>query len=223
VRHDATVTTSPEHQRAVDLATTANAAGDPTWFERLYAEADRGAAAVPWDHDEVNPRLANRISEPGTGRALVVGCGYGRDANHLRGLGYDVTAFDLSATAIDHARKRYPDVDFTVADVLDAPAEWTGAFDLVVEAYTIQVLRGPDRATAIRAIAGFVAPGGRALVISFAAHPDDDPPRIALAVTAEELDGFVAAGLTAGHVDLRPPSELEPPARWFYVADFSRR
>lgn len=45
-------------------------------------------------------------------------------------------------TAVATARSRFPDVTFTAADVLHPPAEWTGAFDLVYEAYTIQVLRG---------------------------------------------------------------------------------
>lgn len=212
---------STDPDRAATLAAEANARGDYHWFERLYAEADRGEAEVPWDHARPSTELVRRLSEPGIGRALVVGCGLGDDAGYLRSLGYEVTAFDLSPTAVETARPRFPGITFTAADVLHAPEEWTGAFDLVYEAYTIQVLRDDNRDQAIRAISEFVAPGGKLLVIGFMARPDDAPPRIAQPLTRAELDAFVHNGLTQGLIEERPPSE-DAPGRWQYVAEFTR-
>ncbi|CRK57415.1 hypothetical protein [Alloactinosynnema sp. L-07] len=203
--------------RAAQLAV--ESAGDYRWFETLYAEASRGEAEVPWHRARPNVLLTNRLTTPGAGRALVVGSGYGDDAEYIRSLGYDVTAFDFSPSAVTLATERFPDIDFRTADVLAAPAAWSGAFDLVYEAYTIQVLRGENRATAIKAISGFVAPGGTLLVIGFSAKPTDDPPRIAQPLTRVELDSF---GLTQGWVDERPPNPEEPPGRWHYVAEFTR-
>lgn len=212
----------PDHERATRIAREANARGDRDWFERLYEEAAHGGSAVPWRRDVPNPRLVRRVRTPGAGRALVVGCGYGHDAAHLARLGYRVTGFDLSPTAVAAARETYPDIEFTTADVLAAPSEWEGAFDLVFEAYTVQVLRGRDRAGAIRAIAGFVAPGGRLVVVGFAARPEDEPDHIALALTRAELDAFTEPGLTLLAVDERPPTDDEAPPRWHYVAEYHR-
>ena len=72
----------------------------------------------------------------------MVGSGPGSDAAFLAGLGWTVTGFDIAPSAIAAARRRFPDaaVDFQVADVLDPPADWTAAYDLVLESYTVQAL-----------------------------------------------------------------------------------
>jgi 2-polyprenyl-3-methyl-5-hydroxy-6-metoxy-1,4-benzoquinol methylase len=77
----------------------------------------------------------------------VVGCALGADAEHVAGLGYATTAFDVAPTAVRLARERYPasPVHYVVADLLDPPEEWTRAFDLVVEIITAQSLPEPYR------------------------------------------------------------------------------
>jgi hypothetical protein len=64
--------------------------------------------------------------------------------------------------AIDGARGRFPgsSVDYTPADLLNPPASWRGAFDLVVEIYTVQPLHGTARTTALAMLPRLVAPGG---------------------------------------------------------------
>ena len=51
-----------------------------------------------------------------------------------------MTAFDLSPTAIEWCRKRFPQssVKWVVANLLESPAEWRQRFDLVVEINTLQ-------------------------------------------------------------------------------------
>jgi len=121
----------PVRRRARQLAAQAAESGDPAgWFETLYAEARDGQAVVPWDDGQPNPHLtqwaqtaAERgIAGPGR-RALVVGCGVGGDPAFLADLGCQVTAFDVSPTAIAEARERFPDepVDYQVADLLTPP------------------------------------------------------------------------------------------------------
>src|SRR3982751_5986894 len=90
--------------------------------------------------------------------ALVVGCGLGDDAKYLHDLGFKVTAFDISPTAIEWAKKLYPDagIDFVAADLFKPPSEWENAFDFVLEIYTIQPLPLEMRPQVIDAIASFV-------------------------------------------------------------------
>ena len=88
----------------------------------------------------------------------MVGCGYGYDAEWLAGRGYEVTAFDISPTVIAAAKNRHAGtrVRYRTADALDPPAEWQRAFDLVVEAYTLQVLPPAPRANALAHLADLV-------------------------------------------------------------------
>jgi SAM-dependent methyltransferase len=169
---------------------------ETAWFERLYAAAEAGEAEVPWDRGGPNPFLEQWVRErslAGAGRrALVVGTALGDDAELLAARGFAVTAFDVSPTAIEGARRRFPDseVDYRVADLLDLPAEFRGAFDVVAEAITVQALPLSLRDEAIDAIASTVAPGGTLVVVSGmwdGDGPRDGPP---WPLTRSELDGF---------------------------------
>jgi SAM-dependent methyltransferase len=130
----------PTDDLEAQLAAAALATGDPTgWFDQLYAAGERGRVAIPWSRTEAHPLLidwARARDLHGRGqRAVVVGCGLGADAEYLSSLGFTTTAFDISAAAIRLARRRYPrsQVHYTTADLLDPPAPWWRAFELVVE------------------------------------------------------------------------------------------
>ena len=217
--------------RARQLSSEALAAGDATgWFERLYAEAEAGVSVVPWADGLPNPHLVTwsdgvRGGLDGTGRlALVVGCGLGCDAEFLAGRGFGVTAFDVAPTAIAGARRLYPGsaVRYVTADLLALPAEWAGAFDLVVEAYTVQPLYGPARAAALAALSGPVAPGGTLLVISLATEeeaPVRDPAMMPWPLTRAELD-LAGGALRASRVSLFEARENPRGPHW--LAEFRR-
>jgi len=169
---------------------------DTAWFERLYAAAEAGDAEVPWDRGGPNPFLEQWVRERGLDgagrRALVIGTALGDDAELLAGRGYAVTAFDVSPTAVEGARRRFPgsSVDYHVADLLDLPSGWAGAFDLVAECITVQALPVTLRSQAIGAIASTVAPGGILVVVSGiwdGDGPRDGPP---WPLTRSELDRF---------------------------------
>ncbi|WP_433723937.1 class I SAM-dependent methyltransferase [Nocardia sp. CA-129566] len=203
------------------LAAESLAEDDPTgWFERLYVEAASGAAIVPWDRDQPNPVLvewAERRELNGAGRALVIGCGYGQDAEYIAGLGFATTAFDISPTAIGEVRQRFPDslVRYVVADLLDPPAVWRGAFDLVVEAITVQSMPVSVRATAIANIRRTVAPGGQLIVISGFRSEGEEVSGPPWPLTPSEIDSFGADGLRAAAIEFDPQTQ-----RW--RAEFRR-
>ncbi|MCO5969922.1 class I SAM-dependent methyltransferase [Actinoallomurus soli] len=210
-----------EEQRAYArrLAAESIAQGDATgWFERLYAAAERGETAVPWADLEPNP-LLRAWARPEPGRAVVVGCGLGDDAEYLAGLGHDVTAFDVSGTAVARARSRFPGsrVRYRTADLLAPPPQWRRAFDLVVESYTVQVLRGDARERAIAHTADLVAPGGTLLVIARAREESDDPGRMPWPLTRAEIESFP---LPAVRIEDLLDDEDPPVRRW--RAEFRR-
>ena len=135
-------------------------------FEAMYAGAEAGGVKPPWDYGATRPQLvewAEARDLAGGGReALVVGCGYGADAEFLVSLGFRTTGFDFAPTAIAGARRKYPasGVSYLVADVMDLPREWQGNFDLVVESLTVQSMPPEQHSVAARNIAALVAPGG---------------------------------------------------------------
>ena len=218
-----------ERARARQLSAESVAAGDATgWFERLYAEAEAGVSVVPWADGLPDPQLvewADGVGLDGAGRrALVVGCGLGYDAEFLAGRGFAVTAFDLSPTAIAAAQRLYPDshVTYLAADLLDLPTAWAGAFDLVVEAYTIQPLYGPVRERALAALSGPVAPGGSLLVIARATDEDEpvrDPAMMPWPLTRAEL-AQAGGPLRVHRIEKYLDAEESPRLRW--RAEFRR-
>jgi SAM-dependent methyltransferase len=186
------------------------------WFEQLYQEGERGEAVVPWGDGTPNPHLVTFWQEhplKTAGKtALVVGSGFGDDAEQLAKWGFTTTGFDISPTAIEQTKKRYPHspVNYVLADLFDPPRAWVGAFDFVLEIYTIQSFTADLRAKSIDAIARFVAPGGRLLVIARGGVEDEregtGPP---WPLTREELDGFQRAGLESASFE--DYAEPEPP------------
>src|SRR5580704_4403113 len=161
-----------DRKRARELAAEYARKGDPTgWFDVLYKEAEEGKSVVPWADRGASPSLLEfwnlHPQVTSEKKALVIACGLGDDADQLASWGFDTTAFDISETAIQMARKRFPQsgVNYRVADLFKPPAEWERMFDFVFEANTVQALPAEIRAEAIRRIAAFVRPGGRVLAI----------------------------------------------------------
>jgi SAM-dependent methyltransferase len=203
------------------MAAESLAQGDATgWFDRFYQQAAGDWDRVPWADLRPNPYLVAWLrtfgASPIRKRCLVVGCGLGDDAEALASAGFEVTAFDISPTAIAAAQERFPrsGVDYVVADVLQAPPAWTAAFDLIFEAFTLQALPPEPRHAAIGAIAGLVAVGGRIFLLARAREADEPAGELPWPLTREELALFEAAGLRATTVDV-VLEEGDPPVRRF--------
>lgn len=203
------------------MAAQSIASGDATgWFEELYREARGAWDRIPWADLAPNPYLIEWLGAhpaPASGSAcLVVGCGLGDDAEAFAARGWDVVAFDVSATAIDGCRARFPAsrVRWVVADALAPPATWRGNFDLVFESYTLQVLPPAARATASAALAATLAPGGLLLVLCRAREAHEPEGQLPWPLTRRELDVFRSHGLEEVSVESFLDAE-DPPVRRF--------
>ena len=94
-------------------------------------EAQYQAGDTPWDHGEAAPPLHELLeTRPaeiwGSGAVLVPGCGRGHDAALLARAGHRVIGIDLSARALEEARRLYGDLaglDFVVGDFLSGTLE----------------------------------------------------------------------------------------------------
>jgi SAM-dependent methyltransferase len=113
-------------------------------------------------------------------------------------------------------------VDYQVADVLDPPAGWREAFDLVVESLTVQALPDPPRRDAIARIGQMVAPGGSLVVIALARDAGEEPgPWPPWPITRAEVEAFAEAGLVPVRIDeVADPGNQPVARRW--LAEFRR-
>lgn len=219
---------SDARNRAREIARPYLDADDPlSWFEALYAASKGDASAIPWANLEPNPNLVAWLDrppplDPGL-RALVIGCGLGDDAEELDRRGCRTTAFDISPTAIEWCRRRFPKsrVSYAVADLLDTPPSWKAGFDLVVESYTLQALPSGIRPRALAQTASLVAPGGRLLVITRGRDEGDPEGELPWPLTRRELDALLELGLAPVRFEDYVDPE-DPPVRRLR-AEYRRR
>lgn len=150
-----------------DIIREAFQSGDYTgWFETAYRNGK-----PPWAKLDAHPHLKAWIEreQPATKgkRAIVVGCGLGDDAEYLAQQGYQVVAFDVSETAIEQCKERFPNsaVEYVTMDLFNAPDAWHGTFDFVFESRTIQALPYTIADKTMHAIANFLTDDAILLVL----------------------------------------------------------
>jgi SAM-dependent methyltransferase len=216
--------------RARELAAEFADRGDNVgWFEEFYKEAAGDNEQIPWADLEPNRfflEWAEDVGLKGAGRtALVVGCGLGDDAKYLDDLGFDVTGFDISPTAIEWAKKLHAgtDIKFEVADLFEPRAEWIAAddasdtgFDFVLEIYTIQPLPIEIRESVIDAIARFVAKDGELVVVTRGREDDEEPVELPWPLSRKDLSRFETHGLKQTDFRIIDGDE-DPPVPRFVV------
>ncbi|HWG95249.1 MAG TPA: class I SAM-dependent methyltransferase [Mycobacteriales bacterium] len=145
-------------------------------FDGAYWE-DRYRSGAGTSRRGPSPSLVAEAAALRPGRALDAGCGTGGDALWLAARGWQVTAVDVSATALEAGRQAAAELG------LAARTSWVHAdlttsgpgppgFDLVSSHYVH--VPGPFE-DLVRRLATRVAPGGRLLVVGHAAGSGDHP------------------------------------------------
>ncbi|WAL68547.1 class I SAM-dependent methyltransferase [Amycolatopsis cynarae] len=141
---------------------------DAQFWDDRYRSRERLFSGRP------NGVLVTEVTGLTPGQALDVGCGEGADAVWLARRGWQVTAVDISRTALQRAAAAGADlggrVAWTRADLTAMPLP-AGTFDLVSVQYF--PLPHQPRHTVLRGLLDSVAPGGTLLV---AAHDLADLP-----------------------------------------------
>ena len=152
-------------------------------FEEMYRATDALWSGRP------NTQLVAEAAELPPGRALDVGCGEGADAVWLAARGWQVTAVDFAATALERAAAGAAAAGEEVAERIEwvraDVTRWTpepAGFDLV-SAQFMHLLTEERRALFAR-LADAVRPGGQLLLvghdfsdIAAGAHRPEEPER----------------------------------------------
>lgn len=146
---------------------------DPSATAQQFWEAHYGERERIWS-GRVNAQLPGILADVVPGRALDLGCGEGGDAVWLAENGWQVTAVDISETALqraaEEARARgvLERIDFQRHDLSDSFPD--GTYDLI----SAQFLHSTvclERPHILRTAANAVAPDGRLVIVDHAAPP----------------------------------------------------
>jgi SAM-dependent methyltransferase len=178
---------------------------------------------VTWDTQRPSSEL-RRLVESGRiqpCRVLEIGCGTGNDAIYLAELGFDVTAVDISPTALaiaeKKARRAGTQVRWVLADVLHPPA--LAPFELIYDRGCYHELRQWHADAYVRAVGTLTRKGSRILVLAASANKDTywrfhGPPRVHEAdIRKDFADGYRLLDLREFRFDPVPP-EQEGPLAW---------
>ncbi|QDE38785.1 class I SAM-dependent methyltransferase [Luteibacter pinisoli] len=110
---------TPEEERDLEVIRS--------FYDQEYYGTDTSSARLPW-HCRLAAAALSRVNG---GDVLDVACGTGAWLGHFRRMGArGISGIDLSAKAIDAARRVYPGGDFRVGAAEVLPYE-SGSFDVV--------------------------------------------------------------------------------------------
>lgn len=176
-----------------------------TYWDGFYSGVDLPPGWSP----QPNALLVEEVAGQQPGSALDLGCGAGGDAIWLAGLGWHVTAVDVSDVVLGRAS------DFAARAGVAERITWRrhdltqdfppGEFDLVSTQFLHSPVERPgERDRVLRRAMSAVAPGGTLLVIGHAGYPSwlDGPlfdvllPSTAAVLTALEPDPATWSVLT---------------------------
>jgi SAM-dependent methyltransferase len=182
-------------------------------FDQAYWDNRYGTGTDVWS-GAANPVLVSETVGLAPGRALDVGCGEGADSIWLATRGWQVTAVDFSAVALERsaARSLMAGADAVESAEIAARIQWeqqdvtrwippVAAYDLVSAQF--MHLPSMERTPLFAALADAVAPGGTLLIVGHdvsVSHDSEHSPEADLFFTAEE----VAASLEPDrwHIDV---------------------
>jgi SAM-dependent methyltransferase len=145
------------------------------WNERYQS------GETPWDTGHSSSELARLVSETAIApcRAIELGCGSGTNALWLAQQGFDVTAVDGSALAIERATQRASAagvvVRFLVADVLAPPQDIGAPFDFFFDRGCYHAVRRVNVAAYLQTLRTATRAGSLGLVLAGNAREPHDP------------------------------------------------
>jgi SAM-dependent methyltransferase len=188
-------------------------------FDRMAARYARGD--VPWDEPLPPPELIRLLEKLPPGRALDLGCGFGRAAIYMARLGWEVDGVDFVpqalATAADRARAAGLSIRFHVASVTDLGFLADG-YDLALDVGCGHALNEGEWRSYHAHLRRLLRPGGTFLLFARVWSEGDaeedgrrglDPDRLRNLFA----DGFTLAALEEGRTAMvaQPPW----PSAWF--------
>ncbi len=137
------------------------------WLARWYDGVARALLAPVGGEERIRARALDLLAlRPGE-RVLELGCGTGAMTERILAAGAEVVPVDLSEPMLRRARRRLPQVEFLRRDLLSLDDQ--AAFDAALFALVLHEMSDDVRRRALQVAHRALRPGGRLLVLDFAA------------------------------------------------------
>lgn len=154
----------------------------PGFWEEIYQGGRAG-----WDLGGPTPvfrrLLASQEFKPG--RMIVLGAGRGHDAREFARHGFQVTAVDFAADAVqamqDLSDPNAP-IEIVQRDLFQLPVEWTGAFDYFLEYTCFCAIDPKRRAEYADVVSRLLKPSGIYIDLAFPLDSHAGGPPFAVSV-----------------------------------------
>ena len=131
----------------------------PDWRSLYTDEAQ--VEKLPWFSKELDPDLRQELKNRKikSGKFLDLGTGPATQAIQLSKLGFDVTATDISESAISRGKKLSNEVEFVLDDILDSTLQ-DNQFDYIFDRGCFHTLKPPDRPRYVLKVRSLLTTGG---------------------------------------------------------------
>jgi SAM-dependent methyltransferase len=179
-------------------------------FERMVERYNEGQ--LPWDSQTPPPEVITLAERLKPGRALDLGCGFGRTSIYLAKMGWQVDGIDFVPDAISEASERarkadvWERVDFHMGSVteLDFLNE---AYDLAVDVGCMHILTATELQAYRDQLCRLLRPDGHYILFARLRDPNgtesDEPIGLPRASLVELFDdGFVMENVEFGETNL---------------------
>ncbi len=182
------------------------------------------AGDLPWDSELPPPKVTDLADSMSPGRALDLGCGYGRASIFLASRGWTVDAIDFVSQAIAEAKTRARKagvkdrIGFYLASVADL-GFLNQQYDLALDVGCLHVLTGSERQNYYRGLLRLLANGAHFLLFTRlqqdGAENQEEPPGLTERdVRALFAEGFVLDRVAHGETQL--PDGSSWASSWFW-------
>jgi cyclopropane fatty-acyl-phospholipid synthase-like methyltransferase len=200
---------------------------------RLQRFKDRYASGtIPWDDDLPPPELIALVDRQMAGRALDLGCGFGRTSIYLARHGWQVDGVDFVPAAIQEARQRAETAgvaqrtQFHIADVSKLDF-LKGPYDLAIDIGCMHTFTAAELVSYRDGLYHLLADGATYLLFAHLRDDEDEiDPEEPRWIADEDLLALFAEGFILEHAEYGVTQvEDKPPWRsaWFtYRADHQR-
>ena len=195
---------------------------EPTTFDRMVDRYTEGQ--VPWDDPLPPPEVVDFLAERPPGKALDLGCGYGRSTLYLARQGWQVDGVDFVPQAIAETARRMVKADLRqqvrlhIASVsnLDFLA---GPYDFVLDVGCMHALDEAELITYRDGVRRLLKENGRYLLYARLRQTDAAPdgPRGVPEATIRDLfgDGFLLERYERGETQVEDKPAWSSGWFWF--------